>query len=83
MTTTTNGRETGQPKTETISQGDYKLTNPVGTNKDRIAMSDSKARVLLSGKAKYTTKSAQIELLEAPDSWWVDDVWVTRQRRCV
>ena len=47
-------------KNENARQGDYKLTNPVGTNEDGTAMSDSWARFLLSD-AKYTTKDAQIE----------------------
>ena len=62
-------------KTETASQGDYKKTNPVGTNEDGTAMSDSYARFLLQPKAKYTTKSARIELFDS-DGWWLDDVWV-------
>lgn len=61
-------------KNETASQGDYKLTNPVGTNEDGTAMSDSWARFLLSD-AKYTTKQAQIELLDA-DGFLIKDVWV-------
>lgn len=38
-------------------------------------MSDSYARLLLQPKAKYTTKSAKIELFDS-DGWWLDDVWV-------
>ncbi len=62
-------------KNETARQGDYKRTNPVGTYEDGTAMSDSWARFLLSD-AKYTTKDAQIELLDA-DGFLIKDVWVS------
>ena len=53
-------------ETVTVSQGDYKLTNPVGTKKDGTAMSDSAARSLLR-KANYSSKSVVYEVLEDLD----------------
>lgn len=38
------------------------MTNPLGTEKDGTAMSDSKARRLLGSTEKYSIKTAKIEL---------------------
>ena len=62
-------------KNENARQGNYKRTDAVGTNEDGTAMSTRKAEALLD-HAKYTTKSAHIELFDS-DGWWLEDVWVT------
>lgn len=41
-----------------------------------MSLSTSAARIHLC-RTKYTTKSARIELLETPDGWLLDNVWVT------
>ena len=47
---------------ETASQGDYKLTNPTGREKDGTAMSDSRARSLLRTKGKYSVTTVTYEM---------------------
>ena len=79
-------------ETESASQGDYKLTNPTGTEKDGTAMSDSRARSLLKTKGKYSVKTVTYEMfttdykprnIQIPSGAWVlydgylDDVVVT------
>ena len=79
-------------ETETASQGDYKLTNPTGREKDGTSMSDSKARSLLKTKGKYSVKTVTYEMfttdykprnIQIPSGAWVpydgyfEDVIVT------
>ena len=76
-------------ETESASQGDFKLTNPTGREKDGTAMSDSRARSLLRTMGKYSVKTVTYEMFttdydpkqryanELPyDGYW-DDVVVT------
>ena len=55
---------TGNWTTTTVSasQGDYKLTNPTGREKDGTAMSDSRARSLLRTKGKYSVTTVTYEM---------------------
>ena len=71
-------------ETVTVSQGDYKLTNPVGTKKDGTAMSDSAARSLLR-KANYSAKSVVYEVLENFDGGiaHIDDWSVHARTDCL
>ena len=49
-------------ETESASQGNYKWTDPTGTEKDGTAMSDSRARSLLRTMGKYSVKTVTYEM---------------------
>ena len=74
---------------ETASQGNYKWTDPTGTEKDGTAMSDSRARALLRTMGKYSVTTVTYEMFTTDydpkarydnglpyDGYW-DDVVVT------
>lgn len=62
--------------TVTASQGDYFLTNPVGTWQDGRAMTATMAKHFLSG-AKYTLKTVSMEVFYSEDNAWACDTGVT------